>query len=145
MKTTQKLTLVIFFLLIAFRINAQQTVVTKDTLLIKDTVYSLNDVDVKPEFPGGDKARVDFIEHKVNGLVAVENGAPYGTYTVVIVCIIDTDGKIIAAVQETNHGYGMEKEVLRIINKLPKPYKPAMKNEVPVKCKIKFPVTFTVS
>ena len=144
MRITQKLTFVIVLLFISFQVKAQQTVPVRDTAVLKDTVYSQNDVDVKAEYPGGDQARIDFIEQKVNGSVATDNGAPKGTYTVVVICIIDTNGKIIAAVQDTHHGYGMEKEVLRIINKLPKPYKPAMKNGVPVKSKIKFPVTFAV-
>ena len=125
-----------------FLSNAQQ----KDSAAVnQDSVYSVNDVDAEAEYPGGDKARRAFIEKNINALVAIENSAPSGTYTVVVICFIGIDGKIFAAVPETSHGYGMEKEVLRIIKKLPKPYSPAMKNGVPVKTKIRFPVTFYIS
>jgi hypothetical protein len=146
MKIVQKLPLVFLMLSLSFISNAQKTVHTKDSIRFnQDSVYSQMDVDVKAEYPGGEKAWRDYIERKVNGTVATDNGAPSGTYTVVIICIIDTSGKIIAAVPETSHGYGMEKEVLRIINKIPKPYTPAMKNGMAVKSKIKFPVTFSIS
>jgi len=138
MKTAKKLTLVLILLCSSFLCWAQQNPPAKDT------VYSITDVDVQPEYPGGDIARREFIERKLNGQVATENGAPKGNYTVVVICIIDVDGKIIASVPETSHGYGMEKEVLKIIGKLPKQYKPAIKNGVPVKTKIRFPVTFSV-
>ncbi len=118
----------------------------KETVIVnQDSVYSAKDVDAVAEYPGGDIARRTFIEKNINALVAVENSAPAGTYTVVVVCFIGINGKIFAAVPETSHGYGMEKEVLRIINKIPKPYKPALKNGVPVKTKIKFPVMFSIS
>jgi hypothetical protein len=140
MKIPKHLMLFSLFLYCHFLLAAQNTVPVN-----QDTVYSQSDVDIKAQYPGGDKARIDFIENKVNLFVPVENGAPDGTYTVVIVCIIGNDGKIIAAVPETSHGYGMEREVLRIINKLPKPYIPAMKNGIAVKSKNKFPVKFSIS
>ena len=146
MKTTKQLTIVLTLLCTSFLLNAQQTRPAKDSMATyKDTVYSLSDVDVQPEYPGGDAARREFVEKKINALVPLENGAPMGSYTVVIACFIGIDGKIIAAVPETNHGYGMEKEVLRIISKIPKPYKPALKNGVPVKTIIRFPVLFSFS
>lgn len=121
-----------------------QTEVVKDSAAINtDSVYA--DVDVKAEYPGGHKAWSGFIEKKVNGLVAVENGAPNGTYTVIIACVIDESGKIIGTAPQTNHGYGMEKEALRVLGKLPKPFTPAYKNGIAVKSILKFPITFGVS
>lgn len=146
MRIIKTLFFILVFLCCYWTTTAQNIMPVKDTIPVnRDTVYSQADVDVKAEYPGGDAARSDFIEKKINGLVPVENGVPFGTYTVVIICIIDTNGKIIAAVPETNHGFGMEKEVLRIINKLPKPYIPAIKNGIQVKSKIKFPVMFSIS
>lgn len=133
------------FLCFPFFSTAQKPIPAKDSISVnQDSVYSNKDVDVIAEYPGGDMSRRNFLERNINGQVATDNGAPSGNYTVVVICFIGIDGKITEAVPETSHGYGMEKEVLRIINKLPKPYKPAMKNGVPVKSKIKFPVTFSV-
>jgi periplasmic protein TonB len=137
MKIPKHLMLFSLFLCCHFLLVAQDAVPVN-----QDSVYSQLNVDVKAEYPGGDKARIDFIEKKVNGFVPIDNGAPRGTYTVVIICTIDIDGKIISTVPETKLGYGMEEEVIRIIKKLPKPYSPAVKNGVAVKSKMKFPVTF---
>jgi protein TonB len=146
MRFTKSLGFVFPFLCSYCATSAQDVAPVKDSFVVnQDTVYSTKDVDVIAEYPGGDAARIKFIEKNVNGLVPVENGAPSGAYTVVITCIIDTDGKIIAAVPATSHGYGMEKEVIRIIRKLPKPYSPALKNGLPVKSKINFPVMFSIS
>lgn len=121
-----------------------QDVIKKDSITISpDSIYM--DVDKKAEYPGGHKAWSDFIEKKINGLVAVENGAPSGTYTVVVACVIDESGKIIACAPKTSHGYGMEKEMLRVLGKIPKLFNPAYKNGVPVKSKLSFPLTFSVS
>lgn len=120
-----------------------QSSLPKDSILINpDSIYV--DVDIKAEYPGGHKGWSDFIEKKINGQVATDNGAPAGTYTVVIACIIGTDGKLIAAAPLTSHGYGMEREMLRVLNKIPKAFIPAYKNGIPVKSKLKFPLTFSV-
>lgn len=146
MRINQHLFSLLLFLSISDVSFAQQQPASKDTIIVnQDSVYSAKDVDVVAEYPGGDIARRAFLERNINALVAVENSAPAGTYTVVIVCFIGIDGKVFATVPETSHGYGMEKEVLRIIKKLPKPYSPAMKKGFPVKTKIRFPVTFSVS
>ena len=44
-------------------------------------------------------------------------------------------------VPETHEGYGMEKEMIRVLKKLPT-FRPAIKNGVAVKSKISFPIVF---
>ena len=104
-----------------------------------DSIYS--EVDVPAEHPKGKEARIRFIESIIDAGIPLRNGAPVGTYKVSIACIIDTNGKIIAMVPETSQGYGMEKEMMKVLKKLPT-FKPAMKNGVVVKSKISFPVLF---
>jgi|CXWL01.1.fsa_nt_gi protein TonB len=104
-----------------------------------DSVYSA--VDIPAEHPNGKEARIRSIEKNVDAGIGSINGAPVGTYKVRIACIVDAGGKIIAMVPETHEGYGMEKEMMRVLKKLPT-FKPAIKNGVAVKSKIVFPVVF---
>jgi protein TonB len=104
-----------------------------------DSVYF--NVDIPAEHPKGKEARIRFIEKNIDAAIGVKNGAPSGIYKIRIACIIDTAGKFIAIVPETHEGYGMEKEMMRVIKKFPL-FKPAIKNGVPVKSKVIFPVTF---
>ncbi len=104
-----------------------------------DSVYF--NVDIPAEHPKGKEARIRFIEKNIDAAVGIKNGAPTGIYNIRIACIIDTAGKFIAIVPETHEGYGMEKEMMRVIKTFPA-FKPAMKNGVAVKSKIIFPVMF---
>jgi hypothetical protein len=114
----------------------------KDSLkniITPDSVYF--NVDTAAQYPNGGKAMNRFIGENIDARIALKNGAPSGTYRIRIACIIDTSGKIIAMAPETNEGFGMEKETMRVLKKFPL-FKPAMKNGEPVKSKIVIPVTF---
>lgn len=108
-------------------------------LINPDSVYL--DVDIPAEHPKGKEARITFIQKNIDAAIGIKNGAPAGTYNIRIVCIIDANGKIIVMVPETHEGYGMEKETMRVLKKLPD-FKPAIKNGVAVKSKIIFPLVF---
>jgi periplasmic protein TonB len=62
----------------------------------------------------------------------------------VVLFIVDKSGKISNVKAETNHGYGMEKEVVRVIKKRPN-WIPAMQNGNIVKAYRRQPVTFVIS
>jgi periplasmic protein TonB len=66
-----------------------------------------------------------------------------GRYMVVVRFIVAKDGSISEVVAETNHGYGMEKEVVRVIKMGPK-WTPAMQNGNIVKAYRRQPVTFMI-
>jgi protein TonB len=85
-----------------------------------------------------------FLQRNLNGEVAVNNGAPAGTYQVVIQFIVDREGNISDVKPLTNHGYGMEEEAVRAIKKAPK-WTPAVQNGRQVKAYRKQPITFVVS
>jgi len=98
-------------------------------------------VDIPAKHPKGKEARIRFVEKNVDAGIGSKKGAPVGTYKIRIVCIINANGKIIVMVPETHEGYGMEKEMMRVLKELPT-FKPAMKNGIAVKSKIFFPVIF---
>lgn len=100
-------------------------------------------VDEQASFPGGDVAWRRFLETNLNANTPVDNGAPEGTYTVMVQFVVDKDGTISELKALTNHGYGLESEVIRLLGKIPK-WKPAVLNGQFVKSYRKQPVTFVV-
>jgi periplasmic protein TonB len=79
----------------------------------------------------------------LNPNVPADNKARRGRYMVVVRFIVAKDGSISEVVAETNHGYGMEKEVVRVIKIGPK-WTPAMQNGNVVKAYRRQPITFLV-
>lgn len=106
----------------------------------QDSVYK--NPEVMAMHPKGKDYLRTFIEQNFNPAVPVQNNAPDGTYTVQIWLFIDTAGKL-NPVPKTNVGYGMEKEVLRILKKLPD-FIPAKQSGIPVKSLQTLPVLFMV-
>lgn len=100
-------------------------------------------VDVEASYPGGDKEWRKFLERTLNGNVPLDNGAPAGKYTVIVQFVVTKDGSITDVRALTNHGYGMEKEVIRVIKAGPK-WVPAQQNGRIVKAYRRQPVTFVV-
>lgn len=100
-------------------------------------------VEIEAGFPGGDALWRRYLERTLDGSTPTKNGAPEGTYTVVVQFIVDKEGNISDVRALTNHGYGMEAEVVRVIKKGPK-WSPAIQDGRHVKAYRKQPVTFMV-
>ena len=101
-------------------------------------------VEIEASFPGGGDAWRDYLMKNLNAYVPVKNKAPLGKYMVIVRFIVAKDGSISNALAETAHGYGMEKEVLRIIKRGPK-WIPASQDGRLVNAYRRQPVTFVVS
>jgi periplasmic protein TonB len=101
-------------------------------------------VEVDAEFKGGEMAWKKFLERYLNPNVPIDNNAPDGTYTVYIQFVVSKDGTISDIRATTNHGYGMEKEAIRVIQKAPG-WKPAIQNGRNVNAYKKQPITFRVT
>lgn len=102
-----------------------------------------DEVEIEASFPGGDSKWRQYLERNANGQVATDNGAPEGTYTVLVQFVVDKEGNISDVRSLTNHGYGMEEEAMRVIRKGPK-WNPAIQNGRQVKAYRKQPITFRV-
>lgn len=100
-------------------------------------------VEVEASFPGGDQMWRKYLERTLNPNTPVDNGAPEGSYTVIIQFVVDKEGNISDVRPLTHHGYGMEAEVMRVIMKGPK-WTPAEQDGRKVKAYRKQPVTFQV-
>lgn len=85
-----------------------------------------------------------FLERNLNPSTPVDNGAPEGTYTVIVQFIVDRQGNMSDVKALTNHGYGMEQEAVRVIKRAPK-WRPAIQNGRQVNAYRKQPITFVVT
>jgi protein TonB len=101
-------------------------------------------VEIEASFPGGDSKWRQYLERTLNANTPVDNGAAEGTYSVVVQFVVDKEGKISDVRPLTNHGYGMEQEAVRVIQKGPK-WNPAQQNGRQVKAYRKQPITFHVT
>ncbi len=119
--------------------------------ILSDTIPVDNDsayvrfekVEEEASFAGGEKAWRQYLENNLDPTIPVKKKAPAGTYTVVVQFIIDKEGYVSDVKALTNHGFGMEEEVVRLIKKSPK-WVPAKQNGRIVKAYRKQPVTFQV-
>jgi protein TonB len=101
-------------------------------------------VEIEAKFPGGDSKWRQYLERNLDPNTPVDNGAPEGTYTVVVQFVVDKEGNISDVRPLTKHGYGMEDEAMKVIKKGPK-WDPAIQNGRQVKAYRKQPITFQVT
>ncbi len=103
-----------------------------------------NKVEVEASFPGGDAAWTRYLKNNLDANTPIDNGAPEGTYQVIVRFIVSKDGSISDVVAETKHGFGMEAEAVKIIKKGPN-WKAALQNGRNVNAYRRQPITFVVS
>lgn len=100
-------------------------------------------VEIDASFPGGASAWSRYLRNNLNANAPIDKGAPPGTYTVTVKFIVSKDGSISQVSAETNHGYGMEDEAMKIIRRGPK-WKPGIQNGREVNAYRRQPITFIV-
>jgi protein TonB len=100
-------------------------------------------VEIEASFEGGLDAWARFLRKNLNSNAPIDNGAPAGSYTVIVQFIVDKQGNISDVKALTNHGYGMEEEAIRAIKRGPK-WTPAIQNGRNVNAYRKQPITFVV-
>lgn len=103
-----------------------------------------NKVEVEASFPGGEAAWRRYLQNNLDANTPIDNGAPEGTYQVIVRFIVSRDGSISDVVPETKFGHGMEAEAVKIIKKGPK-WTPALQNGRNVNAYRRQPITFVVS
>lgn len=107
-----------------------------------DTVFTREEIEAS--FPGGEAAWRKYLQKNLNIDIVVKNGAPAGLYQTIIRFMIMPDGSIMHVEAETNLGYGMEEEGLRIIKNGPK-WIPATQFGHKVKAFRRQPISFMFS
>lgn len=66
--------------------------------------------------PGGDTTWKDSLLQNLNTAVFIKNGAPKGSYTIMVKYSVDNEGYISNVVPLNDTGYGMGGEVYRVIH-----------------------------
>ncbi len=92
---------------------------------------------------GGSSAWSTFLSRNLDPNTPLKQKAPSGKYQVIVQFIVEKDGSLSDISAETNHGYGMEEEVIRTIKLSPR-WTPAMELNQPVKAFRRQPITFVV-
>ncbi len=100
-------------------------------------------VENEAQFPGGQQAWIRYLQKNLNANAPVDNGAPAGTYQVIVKFIVSKDGSISDVQAESKHGFGMEDEAVKIIKRGPK-WTPALQNGRNVNAYRRQPITFIV-
>ncbi len=100
-------------------------------------------VEVDASYVGGESAWRRYLSNNLDAGVPGENGAPPGTYTVIVRFIVAKDGSVSDVQAETSHGFGMEQESVRAIKKSGK-WTPAIQNGRNVTAYKRQPITWVV-
>ncbi|MBC7628593.1 energy transducer TonB [Ferruginibacter sp.] len=100
-------------------------------------------VENEAAFPGGEAAWRRFLEKNLNASTPIDNGAPEGSYKVIVRFIVSKDGSISDVQAESKYGYGMEDEAVKVIKRGPK-WTPALQNGRNVNAYRRQPITFVV-
>ncbi|MEO7487478.1 MAG: N-acetylmuramoyl-L-alanine amidase, partial [Ferruginibacter sp.] len=100
-------------------------------------------VENEPKFPGGEPAWRRFLIENLNPSIPVDNGAPEGTYKVIVKFIVNKDGSVSNVHAETKFGYGMDSVAVAVIKKVSK-WEPAKQNGNIVTAYKKQPITFVI-
>ncbi|MFT3902835.1 MAG: energy transducer TonB [Niabella sp.] len=100
-------------------------------------------VEIDASYPGGNSAWRNFLDRNLRPDVPVENGAPPGSYQVMVQFVVDVNGNVSDIKSLTHHGFGMEAEAERVIKKSGK-WDPAIQNNRQVKAYRKQPITFQI-
>ena len=108
-----------------------------------DSLIVFTKTEVNPKFPGGDSAWFEFLKKNLDIDITEKNKAPDGTYKVRVRFIVNQDGSISNLEPQTNFGYGMEQEVVRVLGLSPK-WIPAHQNSRPVRAYQVITITFGI-
>lgn len=107
-----------------------------------DKIFTV--VQVPASFPGGPAAWQRYLERNLNADIAVQNGAPSGSYTVIVTFIVDKQGAISDVTAENDPGYGTRDEAIRVIKRGPA-WVPAIQNGRNVICRHRQSITFKIA
>lgn len=114
--------------------NPPQTVAPEEPAILEHP-------DENPEFPGGIQAWIRYLQNMLRVPEELESG---DRKTVRVKFVVNASGEVTDAVITQSAGKEFDKEVLRVIGRMPK-WKPGKQRGKPVASYFTQPVTFTVS
>lgn len=106
----------------------------------KDKIYDLDKCDIKPEFPGGEGALLQFLAKSIKYPVEAQRSGKQGTVNISFV--IEKDGMITNAKIVQPLYPSLDKEALRVINSMPKWTPGKLKDGTVVRVQYAVPLTY---
>ena len=106
----------------------------------KDKIYDLDKCDIKPEFPGGEGALLQFLAKSIKYPVEAQRLGKQGTVNISFV--IEKDGMITNAKIVQSLYPSLDKEALRVINSMPKWTPGKLKDGTVVRVQYAVPLTY---
>ena len=79
-----------------------------------------NKTDEEASFPGGDSLWHIFLKENLKNKIPAKNGASVGTYIVIVKFIVSKDGSVADVYCDSDPGYGMSEEAVRLVKKAKK-------------------------
>ena len=136
------LSLMIFHLLTYGLFSLTTKAQSYDSIPPAEAVFTF--VEQMPEFPGGEKEMVKFINE--NKVYPQQEGNAKISGKVYLTFVIDKEGNIndIRVMKGIPNGQGLEKEAIRLVKMMPK-WKPGRQNGRPVKVQYNLPVRFNLN
>jgi periplasmic protein TonB len=115
-------------------------VIAADVTEDEDYVFSV--VENQPEFPGGERGLLDWINKNIKyPVIATENNVQG---RVIITFVVDRDGSVTNASILRGVDPSLDQEALRVVSGLPK-WKPGKQRGVPVRVSFVVPINFQIS
>lgn len=102
-----------------------------------DTVATLVNIDVMPEFPGGVKKFLQYVGDNFEKPEIDE------TVTILMSFVIEKDGTMTDIKVLRNPGYGLDKEAIRVLKAQKTKWKPGVKNGQPIRVLYTLPIKVT--
>jgi periplasmic protein TonB len=124
-------------------VESKGTGVVEAPKVTEDYDKEFKTVQIQAKFPGGPDAWSKYLQRNLKSDTPTENGAPTGSYTVVVSFLVDKDGNISEVKAENDPGYGTAAEATRVIGRGPK-WIPAVQNGRNVIYRQKQAITFRV-
>ena len=106
-----------------------------------DVIFEGFNVDVMPDFPGGDTGRMEFLKQNVRYPTKVKTAGIQGTVWVEFV--VGKDGQIEDAQILRGIAAECDEEVLRVVNAMPR-WSPGKQRGIPVRVRFQMPITYTL-
>lgn len=109
-----------------------------------DYEHEFATVQIQASFPDGPDGWIKYLRRNLRNEVPIDNGAPAGSYSVVVSFLVDKEGNVTQVKAETNPGYGTAEEAVRVIQRSGK-WTPANQNGRPVIYRQRQQITFQVA
>lgn len=124
-------------------VEVKGTGVVEAPKVTEDYDKEFKTVQIQAKFPGGPEAWAKYLQRNLKADAPTDNGAPTGSYTVVVSFLVDKDGNISEVKADNDPGYGTAAEAVRVISRGPK-WIPAVQNGRNVIYRQKQAITFRV-